>query len=179
MANIRRVQMDGAEPSVNGYHCTAFTLDANSHSVEKDGRSVHLADMEYRILTLFVRYLKYPASKRDALRDNYFPWYDVILAFTSLGVFFYYAIEQKRIIQMANRIGTTQIVLGIIGILLLVELCRREGGIAQQYDNDTVVEYLVTLHRGTLLEWRIYEGRFDIAQHGVAMAEALLRGLKV
>lgn len=56
MANIRRVQMDGAEPSVNGYHCSAFTLDANSHSVEKDGRSVHLADMEYRILTLFVRY---------------------------------------------------------------------------------------------------------------------------
>ena len=56
MANIRRVQMDGAEPSVNGYHCTAFTLDANSHSVEKDGHSVHLADMEYRILTLFVRY---------------------------------------------------------------------------------------------------------------------------
>jgi DNA-binding response OmpR family regulator len=47
MANIRRVQMDGAEPSVNGYHCSAFTLDANSHSVEKDGRSVHLADMEY------------------------------------------------------------------------------------------------------------------------------------
>ncbi len=71
-------------------------------------------------MTLFVGYLKYPASKRDALRDNYFPWYDVILAFTSLGVFFYYAIEQKRIIQMANRIGTTQIVLGIIGILLLV-----------------------------------------------------------
>ena len=61
-------------------------------------------------MTLFVGYLKYPASKRDALRDNYFPWYDVILAFASLGVFFYYAIEQKRIIQMANRIGTTQIV---------------------------------------------------------------------
>ena len=80
-------------------------------------------------MTLFVGYLKYPASKRDALRDNYFPWYDVILAFTSLGVFFYYAIEQKRIIQMANRIGTTQIVLGIIGILLLVELCRRSTGI--------------------------------------------------
>ena len=80
-------------------------------------------------MTLFVGYLKYPASKRDALRDNYFPWYDIVLAFASLGVFFYYAIEQKRIIQMANRIGTTQIVLGIIGILLLVELCRRSTGI--------------------------------------------------
>ena len=49
MANIRRVQMDAAEPSVSGYHCAAFTLDSNSHCVEKDGRSIHLADMEYRI----------------------------------------------------------------------------------------------------------------------------------
>ena len=80
-------------------------------------------------MTLFVGYLKYPASKRDALRDNYFPWYDIVLAFASLGVFFYYAIEQKRIIQMANRIGTTQIIIGIIGILLLVELCRRSTGV--------------------------------------------------
>ena len=56
MANIRRVQMDAAEPNVNGYHCAAFTLDANRHSVEHDGQSIHLADMEYRILSLFVRY---------------------------------------------------------------------------------------------------------------------------
>ena len=51
-----RVQMDAAEPSVSGYHCAAFTLDSNSHCVEKDGRSIHLADMEYRILTLFIRH---------------------------------------------------------------------------------------------------------------------------
>ena len=56
MANIRRVQMDAAEPSVNGYHCAAFTLDSNSHCVEKDGQSIHLADMEFRILSLFVRF---------------------------------------------------------------------------------------------------------------------------
>ena len=56
MANIRRVQMDAAEPSVNGYHCAAFTLDSNSHCVEKGGQSIHLADMEFRILSLFVRY---------------------------------------------------------------------------------------------------------------------------
>ena len=30
--------------------------DSNSHCVEKDGRSIHLADMEFRILSLFVRY---------------------------------------------------------------------------------------------------------------------------
>ena len=31
MANIRRVQMDGAEPSVNGYHCAAFTPVSYTH----------------------------------------------------------------------------------------------------------------------------------------------------
>lgn len=51
--------MDAAEPSVSGYHCAAFTLDPNSHCVEKDGRSIHLADMEYRILTLFIRHSKH------------------------------------------------------------------------------------------------------------------------
>ena len=56
MANIRRVQMDAAEPNVNGYHCAAFTRDANRHSVEHDGQSLHLAEREYRILSLFVRY---------------------------------------------------------------------------------------------------------------------------
>ena len=61
-------------------------------------------------------------------------------------------------------------------LLELVELCRRDGFINAQYDGDMVVEYLVTLHRGTLLEWRIYEGNFDIAQRGIAMAEILLRG---
>ncbi len=60
----------------------------------------------------------------------------------------------------------------------LVALCRRNGFIDGQYDDDTVVEYLVTLHRGMLLEWRIYEGKFDISARGIAMAEILLRGLE-
>ena len=60
----------------------------------------------------------------------------------------------------------------------LVELCRQEGFIDPRLAADMVVEYLVTLHRGTLLEWRIYEESFDIAERGVAMAEILLRGLE-
>ena len=31
MANIRRVQMDAAEPSVSGYHCAAFTYLRQQH----------------------------------------------------------------------------------------------------------------------------------------------------
>ena len=58
------------------------------------------------------------------------------------------------------------------------ELNRFERVIDQADDTDTVVQYLVTLHRGMLLEWRIYEGAFDIAARGMAMAEILLRGLE-
>ena len=80
-------------------------------------------------LTLFIGYLKFPACKKDAMRDNYIPWYDIILALASLAVYGYYVVNQKEIIMMANRIGMLQIVLGIIGLLLLVELCRRAIGI--------------------------------------------------
>lgn len=80
-------------------------------------------------MTLFVGYLKYPACKKDAMRDNYIPWYDILLALASLAVYCYYVINQKAIILMANRIGTTQIIIGVIGLLLLIELCRRSTGI--------------------------------------------------
>ena len=59
----------------------------------------------------------------------------------------------------------------------LVELCRAEGFIRSDYETDAVVEFLVTLQRGMLMEWRIYEGEFDIARRGVAMAAVLLDGL--
>lgn len=59
----------------------------------------------------------------------------------------------------------------------LVEQCCQEGSIDARHGNEAVVAYLVALHRGMLLEWRIYEGQFDIVERGVAMADALLRGL--
>jgi len=79
-------------------------------------------------LTLFVGYLKYPISKKLESKENHLPIYDVVLAFLSLAVFCYYAINQKNIIMMSNRIGTFEIIVGIIGILLLAELCRRAMG---------------------------------------------------
>mgnify|MGYP001219975701 CR=1 FL=1 len=38
-----------------GYACPAFRLDADNRSVHCRGEDIHLADMEYRILSLFVR----------------------------------------------------------------------------------------------------------------------------
>lgn len=59
----------------------------------------------------------------------------------------------------------------------LVELCQHEGSIDAARSVDEIVEDLVVLHRGTLIEWRIYEGNFDIASRGRRMAAILLDGL--
>lgn len=80
-------------------------------------------------LTLFIGYLKYPISKKLETKENHLPWYDVVFAVLSLVVFGYYVIFQEKIIMMANRIGTVEIVMGIIGIILLIELCRRAMGL--------------------------------------------------
>lgn len=80
-------------------------------------------------LTLFVGYLKFPINKKAEVKENNLPWYDIVLASLSLVVYGYYVINQENIIMMANRIGTLEIVIGIIGLLLLVELCRRAIGI--------------------------------------------------
>lgn len=60
----------------------------------------------------------------------------------------------------------------------LVEMNIRDGFLSPAHSVDEVVEYLVTLHRGTLLEWRIYQEKFDIVRRGRAMAQVLLRGLR-
>lgn len=58
----------------------------------------------------------------------------------------------------------------------LVDLCRREGSIRQELTTAEVVEELVTLHRGMLFEWRIYEGGFRWPSGARRMAEHCWRG---
>ena len=57
----------------------------------------------------------------------------------------------------------------------LVDGCREEGSV--HHSRDRVAD-LVALHRGMLLEWRIYEGAFDLPRRGRRMAAALLAGWK-
>ncbi len=79
-------------------------------------------------LTLFVGFLKYPASRKAAPRDMV-PWYDILLACGSLIVYCSYTMRQKAIIMMAQRLGIVEIILGILGLLLLAEMCRRALGL--------------------------------------------------
>lgn len=77
---------------------------------------------------VFIGYLVYPI-KKGAQKTNYIPWYDVILMVLGSGSFFYYTFDAVNIIQQGNKFEFYQIIIGIIGILCLLELCRRCVGI--------------------------------------------------
>ena len=76
------------------------------------------------LFTFFV----YPAKKGD-VKPNHMPWYDILLAIVGCIPFFYYVANFTRIVGMGIAIGQTEVILGIIGILVLAECCRRAVGV--------------------------------------------------
>ena len=80
------------------------------------------------IVVLFV-FLLFPIKKGMKQKVNHVPIYDIILALMGSGCFFYYVINYRTIINHATRISQLEQVLGIIGILILAECCRRVTGI--------------------------------------------------
>jgi len=82
-------------------------------------------------LVVIMGYLTYPASKHH-VRHNYIPWYDIVLMVVGAACFFYFCFGYDAIIAKltsASRIKPFQIWIGVIGILILMELCRRCVGL--------------------------------------------------
>lgn len=77
---------------------------------------------------VFMGYLVFPARKGHQ-RINYIPWYDVILMVCGSGAFLYFAFNARSIIQQGSIFEWYQIVIGIVGILSLMEVCRRSVGL--------------------------------------------------
>ena len=77
---------------------------------------------------IIIGFLNYPANKHH-VKQNSMPWYDLILMAVGAACFFYFAINAQAIIDKATRIAPLDVAIGIIGILVLVELCRRCVGI--------------------------------------------------
>lgn len=71
----------------------------------------------------------YPRRKGTVQKTNYIPWYDWILGIAGSASFFYYVVNFSDIIAKATRIGQTEVIFGVIGILVLTEACRRVTGI--------------------------------------------------
>ena len=82
----------------------------------------------FMALIILMGFLVYPAKKGEP-RENYIPWYDIVLMILGSGSFFYFTFNANKIINQGTRFAWYQIVIGILGILVLIELTRRCVGI--------------------------------------------------
>ena len=81
-------------------------------------------------LILVLGFLTFPARKGDE-RVNHLPWYDVLLIICGAGAYFFYAANAMTVIRMSSRImqNPLYMIVGLIGFLALIELCRRCVGL--------------------------------------------------
>ncbi|TNH07552.1 TRAP transporter permease [Testudinibacter sp. TR-2022] len=84
-------------------------------------RSIHLA------FALFLAYLSYPAFKSSPI--HHVPILDWIFAFAATFCASYYLFFYGELVTRFGAPNTQDIVVGIVGILLLLEACRRSLGL--------------------------------------------------
>ncbi len=77
---------------------------------------------------IIIGYTMYPARKTNH-KVNHIPWYDIVLMVLGAGSFMYFALNCTDILLMGARIDPLLVVLGVVGVLVLVELCRRCVGL--------------------------------------------------
>lgn len=83
-------------------------------------RATHLA------FVMALAYLLFP-MKKDMPKDK-LPWYDVIIAIVGVCSWLYISINFDSLVRRAGIYNTTDIIIGIVGILILFEACRRIVG---------------------------------------------------
>ncbi len=82
-------------------------------------------------MIIIMGYLTYPAHKKH-VRNNYIPWYDIVLMIAGASCFFYYCLNYMslvKVITSASKMTPFFVVVGVVGILCLAELCRRCVGL--------------------------------------------------
>ena len=92
-------------------------------------------------LITIMGYLTYPARK-DHVKPNSMPWYDIVLMLLGAGSFFYYCLNYNSLVMVitsAAKINPASesaipnawfyLVIGVVAILVLAELCRRCVGL--------------------------------------------------
>jgi TRAP transporter 4TM/12TM fusion protein len=78
---------------------------------------------------IFLGFLLYPLRKDMTKRENHIAWYDIVLGCLGAIAFFYYVVNFRVIIARAFLLKPLDITMGIIGIVILAELCRRVVGL--------------------------------------------------
>lgn len=84
-------------------------------------RASHLAFVQ------FLAFLLFPAAK--SMPKDTLPLYDVFLAFVGAGCWCYYIINFESIVRRAGAYTPIDIAVGVVGIIILFESCRRIVGL--------------------------------------------------
>ena len=82
-------------------------------------------------LVIVMGYLTYPA-KKGKMQVNYMPWYDILLMVLGAASFFYYTANAYTLLNTSMKLklqDPVYIIAGIIGLVVLAELCRRSVGL--------------------------------------------------
>jgi len=77
---------------------------------------------------ILIGFITYPANKKH-VKPNSMPWYDILLMVVGSGCFFFFAFISPSIKDILSNIQPYHIVVGVLGVAVLVELCRRCVGI--------------------------------------------------
>lgn len=94
-------------------------------------------------LLVFLTFIVFPAQKGARKKLNYIPWYDVILAVLGGGSYFYFVFNLDNIISKTIRLEPLDIAVGIIGVLVTLEACRRSVGIPIVIVSSAFIIYMV------------------------------------
>ena len=84
-------------------------------------RATHLAFVQ------LLAFLLFPATKK--MPRNTLPWYDVLLGLIGAGCWMYIVINFQTLVRRSGNNTTLDVIIGIIGILILFESCRRIVGL--------------------------------------------------
>ena len=84
-------------------------------------RATHLAFIQ------LLAFLLFPASKK--MRKDTLPWYDVVLALIGASCWMYIVINFDTLVRRSGNNTALDVIIGIVGIIILFESCRRIVGL--------------------------------------------------
>ena len=74
-------------------------------------------------------FINFPATRSLPKKVNYIPWYDLILMCLGIVSYLYFVINYRAIIGRGIMLTPLEVWLGVIGILVTLEACRRAVGL--------------------------------------------------
>jgi len=81
-------------------------------------------------LIVLLVFVNFPATRSPKLKKiNFIPWYDIILMCLGVVSYLYFVINYRAIINRGIMLTPLEVWLGVIGILVTLEACRRAVGL--------------------------------------------------